>query len=352
LKNIATDDDEFNETHPYDYRMKILIVGGTVFLGRHIVDAALAKGHQLTLLHRGQRGADLFANDSRIDRIIADRNGSLEALEGKRFDAVIDTSGYTSAQIHAIADLLGDNVAHYTFVSSISAYDTPPRDQSYNEDFPLAQGNEGYGAQKARAEDAIVERYGQRALIVRPGLIVGPHDPTGRFVYWPLRFLDGGDVLAPGLPDTAIQWIDVRDLAEWIVRCAEAKLVGAFNAITPAKQYSMRDLLDTCSRVAQTNDAPPSRVYWVDDQKLLDAGVEMWTGLPLWIAASDEASGLMLASAARAMNAGLTFRTLEDTGTAALEWARTLPSDDPKLGREKTLSRERERELLNEFGFI
>jgi 2'-hydroxyisoflavone reductase len=332
--------------------MKILILGGTVFLGRHIVDAALANGHQLTLLHRGQRGAALFANDPRVYRVIADRNASLEALKGKRFDAVIDTSGYTPAQMHAIADALGETVPHYTFVSSVSAYDTPPRGQTYDEDAALASGDEGYGAQKARAEEAIVERYGKRVLIVRPGLIVGPHDPTGRFVYWPLRFADGGDVLAPGLPENPIQWIDVRDLAEWIVRCVEDNIVGAFNAITPARQYSMRDLLDACSRIAAARNAPLSRIHWIDDQTLLDAGVEMWTGLPLWIAASDEASGLMLASAERAVNAGLTFRAIDDTVAATLSWAQSLANDDSRLGREKTLSRERERTLLHQFNLV
>jgi 2'-hydroxyisoflavone reductase len=329
----------------YHAAMNILVIGGTLFVGRHIVDAALARGHTITLFNRGQRNAELFAQ---VEKLRGDRNGDLSALNGRRFDAVIDTCGYTPAQMKAMANALGAHVQHYVFVSSISAYHAQPAAVGYDESATLLEGTSGYGEEKARAEEAIGAAYPNRVTIVRPGLIVGPHDPTGRFVYWPMRMLRGGDVLAPGRAERPIQWIDVRDIAEWILHLVETRVVGAFNAITPARAYTMRDLLDACTRVAKT----PSKFHWVQDDSLISRDVAPWSELPLWIPDNHEAGGLMLAKSERAVASGLRFRTINDTVAATLAWAQALDAKDDKLGIDKTLSSERETILLREFGRI
>jgi 2'-hydroxyisoflavone reductase len=327
----------------YDWMMNILILGGTIFLGRYIVDSALASEHRVTLFNRGQHNPELFPN---VEKLRGDRNTDLSALRGRQFDAVVDVCGYTPQQMQLIADALGSDVPHYVFVSSISAYGSRPPFESYDESAPLATGDKGYGEEKARAEEAIEALYQNRVAIVRPGLIVGPHDPTGRFVYWPMRMTRGGEVLAPGREARPIQWIDVRDLAAWIIRLVQNKTVGAFNAITPAAKYSMLDLVNACARVAQSK----ARIRWIDDATLLGAQVAPWTELPLWIPEHDtDAGGLMLAKADRAMAAGLTFRDVEETVRDTLSWARALPDNDAALGAGKTLSPQREAELLLQF---
>jgi 2'-hydroxyisoflavone reductase len=331
---------------PYDLRMNILLIGGTIFLGRHVVDAALARGHRLTLFNRGQHNPELFPD---VEKLRGDRNSDLSALHGRRFDAVIDVCGYTPKQMHSMANALGDDVPRYVFVSSVSAYGSRAPFDSYDETAPLAVGDTGYGEEKARAEEAIAARYADRVAIVRPGLIVGPHDPTGRFVYWPMRAQRGGDVLAPGRPDRPIQWIDVRDLADWMVHLAEHKNQGAFNAITQAKQHTMSDLLESCVRLTQKNVT----MHWLDDSRLFNANVAPWTELPLWIPEDEpDAGGLMLAKANRAIDAGLKFRSIDDTLRDTLAWTQQLRGDDAALGTNKTLAPSREAELLRLFNFI
>jgi 2'-hydroxyisoflavone reductase len=323
--------------------MQILIIGGTIFLGRHIVEASLDRGHRVTLFNRGQHGTDLFPE---VEKLRGDRNSDLSTLRGRTFDCVIDVCGYTPQQMQLIAEALGANVPHYIFVSSISAYGSRPPNETYDEAAALAVGDKGYGEEKARSEDAISAAYPNRVAIVRPGLIVGPHDPTGRFIYWPTRIARGGDVLAPGRAQRAIQWIDVRDLASWIVHLAENKTVGAFNAITPAMKYAMADLLDACLRIANVK----AKLNWIDDTALFNANVAPWTELPLWIPEDEpDAGGLMLAKADRAFKAGLTFRSIDDTVSDTLAWAQSLPENHPALGAEKTLSAAREADLLRQF---
>jgi 2'-hydroxyisoflavone reductase len=327
----------------YHAAMNILVIGGTLFVGRHIVDASLARGHTITLFNRGQRNAELFAQ---VEKLRGDRNGDLSTLNGRRFDAVIDTCGYTPAQMQAMTKALGANVPHYVFVSSISAYGQFPRDIDYDESAALASGDTGYGEEKARAEEAIVAAYPNRVANVRPGLIVGPHDPTGRFVYWPLRAARGGTILSPGRAERPIQWIDVRDLAEWIVHVAEQRIVGAFNTVTPARAYTMRDLLESCVRVANVS----ASLHWIDDETLLSKQIAPWSELPLWIPESDaDSGGLMLAKSERAVANGMRFRSPEETVSATLTWAQSLDPNDDKLGIRKTLSPEREAALLYEF---
>jgi 2'-hydroxyisoflavone reductase len=323
--------------------MNILIIGGTVFLGRHIVDAALARGHTITLFNRGQRNPELFPD---VEKLRGDRNEPLDllnALRGRTFDAVIDVCGYKPEQIQRMVEALGDEVRHYVFISSISAYGDRPPQISYDEQAPLAQGNEGYGEEKARSEEAIAAAYPQRTAIVRPGLIVGPHDPTGRFVYWPMRIARGGDVLAPGRADCPTQWLDVRDLAEWIVHLVEQRIVGAFNAVTPGGANTMQHFLNTCIRVTKSS----ARLQWRSDKELLDANVAPWTELPVWIPEDDpESGGLMLASSAHAVNNGLRFRSIDDTVAAVYAWATSLDPNDERLGAQRTLSSQREQTIL------
>jgi 2'-hydroxyisoflavone reductase len=326
--------------------MNILILGGTVFLGRHIVEAALERGHTLTLFNRGRRNVDLFPQ---IEKLRGDRDGDQSALIGRTFDCVIDCCGYKPEQMLRMADALGAHVPHYIFISSISAYGKRPPHERYDEKASLAIGNEGYGEEKARSEEAIAAAYPDRVAIIRPGLIVGPHDPTGRFVYWPLRYAKGGNVLAPGRADKPVQWIDVRDLAEWIVHVADNKTIGAFNAITQVDTHSMGSLLDACSRVAKVE----LKTHWLDDATLERENVSPWIELPLWIPEEDpESGGLMLARADRAVAAGLKFRCVETTVHDTLNWARTFESDDPLLGTSKTLSPARESELLAKYSLV
>jgi 2'-hydroxyisoflavone reductase len=326
--------------------MKILVLGGTQFLGRHMVDAAIAKGHELTLFNRGQRNAHLFVN---VEKLRGDRNSNMSALIDRSFDCVVDCCGYTPSHMKRTIDALGGDVPHYVFISSVSAYGKRPPLERFDETAPLASGDVGYGEEKARSEEAIAAAYPNRVTIVRPGLIVGPHDPTGRFVYWPMRYAKGGDVLAPGRPEKPIQWIDVRDLAEWIVHCTENKIVGAFNAITQVDTHTMGSLLSACAVAARVN----SKTHWLDDVTLENENVAPWSELPLWIPEEDhESGGLMLARGDRAIAAGLKFRSIETTVRDTLAWARTLASDDPALGIAKTLSPTRETEILKHYKAI
>lgn len=294
--------------------MKLLVLGGTVFLGRHVVASSLARGDEVTLLHRGRRGVGLFPE---ARTLIGDRDGDLSALQGLEFDAVIDCSGYTAAQLERSTAMLS-GVPQYLFVSSISVGAAFPPGRPYDEDLPRLEGHEGYGQAKARAEDALLAARPDRATIVRPGLIVGPHDPTGRFTHWPLRVAAGGEVLAPGRPDRPVQFIDARDLADWCLRLVSAGITGTFNAI--GDMLTMRELLDCCRAVSGSD----ARFTWFDDRTLIDAKVEPWSELPLWIPEDDAAfGGMLLGANTRARAAGLRTRPLADTVRDTLAWART-----------------------------
>ncbi len=321
--------------------MKLLVLGGTVFVGRHVVQAALARGHTLTLFNRAQHGADLFPG---VERLRGDRDADLAALRGRSFDSVIDTCGYRPLQLQTVAAALGGATPYYLFISSISVYARFAPGQRFDEDAPLLQGDEGYGALKARSEEAITAAMPGQVAVLRPGLIVGPFDPTGRFGYWPVRVARGGEVLAPGRPERPVHWIDVRDLADWCVHLAEQRSVGFFNAVGP--EYTMAALLQRCRAVAGSD----ARFTWMADQMLLDAGVAPWTGLPLWIPESDPAfGGMLLADNRRALAAGLRCRVVDDTIAAALQWERDAPGlmdAEAPAKRASTLPPQREAELL------
>jgi len=319
--------------------MRMLVLGGTQFLGRHVVDAALDHRHDVMLFNRGQTRPELFPG---VEKLRGDRDGDLGALQGRDFDAVVDTSGYVPRVVRETIDALGD-VGHYTFVSSVSVYAslaTPPTEQS-----PLAQlrepteeWREAYGELKALCEDVVRDRF-PAAFVPRPGLIVGPWDPTGRFTYWPQRIAEGGRVLVPAPPSAAAQVIDARDLANWIVRAAEAGTAGTFNAVD--RPTTRERLFETCRRVA----ASDAELVWVDGDFLAEHDVGEWMELPLWLH-SPEYAGMLSVDPSAALRAGLEPRPLEETVRATLDWAASGEApDEPPAG----LASEKERQVLRAF---
>lgn len=327
--------------------MKILILGGTVFLGRHLVAQAIARGHELTLFNRGRQHPELFPGVEKLrgDRDADSPNGAdLSALAGRQFDAVIDTSGYRPAQMHSVVAALGEAMPYYQFISTISVYGQFPGPAYFDETTPVVLGEEGYGACKARCEEILEAAWPGRVALVRPGLIVGPDDPTGRFTYWPHRVAQGGTVLAPGQPDTPVQWIDVRDLANWCIHLCEQHTTGCWHAVGPAQPTGFAQLLETCRSVSGS----AAEFRWIDDATLLAHGVLPWTELPLWLPQQDpQVAGMLRADNQRALSAGLTLRPLAETVAATLDWVRTSTEPAPEHDRRvKTLTLKREAELL------
>jgi 2'-hydroxyisoflavone reductase len=327
--------------------MKLLVLGGTKFLGKHIVEAALAAGHELTLFNRGKTNPDLFPQ---VEKIQGDRDGELSRLDGHGpWDAVIDTSGYVPRVVGASAEALKDRVKLYVFISTISVYSddhTPNQDETapvytLEDETTEEMTGENYGALKVLCERAVERIMGaEHMLILRPGLIVGPDDPTDRFTYWPVRIAQGGDVLVPGNPENRTQIIDVRDLAEWTIRMAEKQQTGVYNASGPDGGIAMGDIMQAAKQ-ASGSDA---RFIWMDDQWLLENEVGPWMELPLWIPEGDDA--LMKVSLQRAISAGLTFRPIEDTLRDTLAWDRSRPEP---IERRAGMKPEREQELLEKW---
>jgi 2'-hydroxyisoflavone reductase len=325
--------------------MRILILGGSIFLGRHVVEAALAKNHEVTLFNRGQNNPQLYPE---VEKLRGDRNTDLRVLRGRTWDVVIDTSGQLPRQVRASVDLLKDAVEHYTFVSSISAYADFSR--PVDESMPVAvlkdsadedSSPENYGALKALCEQVASETMPGRSLVIRPGLIVGPYDPTDRFTYWPYRVALGGEVLAPEPPFAPIQYIDARDLAGWMLQMAELEQTGIYNATGPATRLSMGELLEACRR----NSHSDAEFTWVSEQFLSQQEVSAWSDLPLWVPPSDlNFAGFLAADCRKAIDAGLEFRPLTQTVHDTLTWEAERPSGHEwRAG----LSREREQALLS-----
>jgi 2'-hydroxyisoflavone reductase len=289
--------------------VQILMLGGTAFIGRHLVEAAVARGHEPTLFTRGLTNPGIFPG---VERIEGDRERDLARLGDRSFDAVIDTSGYLPGVVRRSAELLADRVELYVFLSSISVYRDAPR---LTETTPLQHAddpssedvNADYGPLKALCEQEVEAALPGRALVVRPGLVVGRHDYTGRFGYWPRRVEAGGEVLAPGDPATRVWVIDVRDLAEWVVRMVERRAAGFYNAAGPGPPLTMAGLLDSCKAVTRSNAA----FTWVTDDFLLRNGVLPYTELPLWVPAMD--GGYPEIDVSKAVAAGLTFRPVSET---------------------------------------
>ena len=310
--------------------MKLLVLGGTKFLGRAVVDAALERGHEVTLFNRGQTNPELYPD---VERLRGDRDGDLSALEGRSWDAVVDPSAYVPRVVRASAELLAPSVGHYVFVSSISVYRSFAR-PDFDEEAPLIEledhsvedVQEHYGGLKALCEQTVNELFPGRAANVRAGLIVGPHDPTDRFTYWPVRVARGGEVLAPAPPTRPVQFVDARDLGDWLVRLAEERTAGTFNATGPVPAVTFRELLDECRRVA----ASDATITWVEEDFLIEHGVGQWIELPLWLAQTDaDWAHMQEADVARAVAAGLRFRPLAETIEATLAWHATRRDASP-----------------------
>jgi 2'-hydroxyisoflavone reductase len=290
----------------------------------------------VTTFTRGQTNAGLFPD---AEMLHGDRDGELDVLRGREWDAVIDTCGFYPRVVEESVSLLREAVPFYAFISSVSAYadlSSPPAEDSPTAELPAdaTESLDFYGPLKAECERVVQRAYGEAAAIVRPGLIVGPHDPTGRFTYWPHRIARGGDVLAPGPRENPVQVIDGRDLGGWLVSLAERRVGGTFNAVTPP--FTMQSMLETARETLN----PEARLVWVDDRFLLDRDVEEWMELPLWVV-DGEMAGLLEADSSRAIAAGLAFRPLEETIRGAL--------DEAELTESAGLKPEREAELLAEW---
>lgn len=326
--------------------LRILVLGGTGFIGPHIVNACRDHGHTLTLFNRGKRNASLFPD---LETRHGDRNGQLEALNTGEWDVVIDNSGYVPRHVKLSAELLEPRVGRYIFVSSISAYaDLGPA--GIKEDDPTAKlagptveevNGETYGGLKALCEQTVEQIYGKRATIIRPTYIVGPGDPTDRFTYWPVRVARGGQMLAPGAPTDPIQFIDVHDLADFMRRCAEENLEGRFNLCNPPRSVSMGALLDVAKRVSRS-DAEP---VWADEAFLADNKVLESGEIPIWAPSTGDFAGIALVDCARALERGLRISPVEKTVADTLAWHRTRPEEQQQNLR-AGLSAAREAELL------
>jgi 2'-hydroxyisoflavone reductase len=314
--------------------VRVLLLGGPRFLGRAVADAALERGHELTFFNRGRTNPELYPE---AEHLIGDRAGDLGALNGRAWDGVIDTSGYLPGAVRASAEVLRSS-GHYCFVSTVSVYADfgAPIDESR----PVAElgdlpedevTDESYGPLKALCETRVLEVFADRAVVVRPGLISGPHDPTGRFTYWPHRIARGGEVLAPAPADAPMQSVDARDFGAWLVSLCEQKANGTFNATHPGFTWS--DLVESCREVA----GEEAQITWVAPEFLVEHGVGQWMELPLWI--HDPALAYAdRVDVTRALDAGLTFSPLAETVRGALSEAATTDAAG--------LSPDREAELL------
>ena len=326
--------------------MNILILGGTRFLGRHLVDSALARGHVVTLFNRGKSNPNLFPQ---VETILGDREHDIEKLAGRAWDAVIDVAGYVPRIVRLSATGLERNVGRYVFISSISAYDdsifkkigvdeSDPVGKIEDESFEEITG-ESYGPLKALCEKTVQDLYGERALVIRPGLIVGPNDPTDRFTYWPVRIARSGEVLAPEKPGVPVQIIDVRDLSEFIIKLVEANASGIYNATGPDYELTLGAMLETCRKVSGSD----ANIQWASVEFLKQNNVAEWSDMPVWVPDNEENQGFSRVDVSKAIKAGLTFRPLAETIKDTIDWANTRPADHEwRAG----LKSEREQELL------
>jgi 2'-hydroxyisoflavone reductase len=316
--------------------VRLLVLGGTKFLGRATVEAALARGHEVTLFNRGETNAELFPE---AEKLRGDRTADLSAIEGREWDAVLDPSGYVPSVVRSSAEALAGS-GYYLFVSSVSVYaslarpvdeSSPVAELGDLPDDRLTEDYSNYGALKALCEQAVADVFDDRQASVRPGLIVGAQDPTGRFTYWPHRVARGGPVVAPAPADASVQFIDAKDIGSWLVDLSERQAGGTYNATHPGRSW--RETLETCREVGGSD----ATFEWLPAELLKEHDVGEWMELPLWI--SDPASAAMHeVDVSRAIDAGLTFRPLEETVRDTLEHAATVEG----VG----LTPEREAELL------
>lgn len=331
-------------------KLSLLILGGTSFLGPCVVRSALARGHAITLFNRGKTRADLFPD---LEKLQGDRDtGDLASLQGRRFDAVIDTSGYVPKHVTATAELFADSAEHYTFISSISVYPAfGTKSEDIDEDAPVAEVSDEvvagidtiraslahYGAMKARCEQAAEKAMPGRVASLRAGLIVGPDDASDRFTWWPVRIDRGGRVLAPGDQDARVQAIDVRDLGEWVLHCIENRVTGVYNTVGFEGPLSMAELLGACK--CATSSA--CDLVWASEDFLRENSVGAWMEMPLWL----PRAGRSYARNERARAQGLRFRPMADTIRDTLAWAKANPRPFARTG----LKPEKETALLEKL---
>jgi 2'-hydroxyisoflavone reductase len=331
--------------------LRILILGGTGFIGPYQVRYALSRGHKVTTFNRGKTHPGELPGE--VEQLIGDRNGQLEALKDRQWDVVIDNPTTLPAWVRDAAQILKGNVDRYVFISTISVYaDTST---GADETAPLAKydgadpfketleamrasGFKTYGPLKALSERETEKWFPGKTLIIRPGLIVGPRDETDRFTYWPVRIDRGGDVLAPGMPNDPVQFIDARDLTEWTIRMVENRETGTYNATGPAKPLGIGGMLDGIKRALNAN----AKFAWAPVDFLKQQKVEAWSDMPVW---TGEESGMARTSISRALTKGLTFRPLADTARDTLAWFQSQPPDR-QAKMKAGLSPEREAEVL------
>jgi 2'-hydroxyisoflavone reductase len=331
--------------------LKVLILGGTGFIGPHFVHALSERGHTVTLFNRGKRDPEAKHG---VEQLLGDRNGNLGALEGRDWDVVVDNSAYTPKQAKLSAELLKGHVQQYIFISSIAVYadfDEPP----IGEDHELAELPEGvdpnvfagehYGALKVLCERVVEQTYGRRANVIRPTYICGPGDFSDRFTYWPLRVAQGGEMIAPGTPDDPIQYIDVRDLADFVRVSAEKRTGGRFNLVTPPRKITMGKLLEESRRVTGAD----TKFVWASSEFLMEhKAIEpgMWASeeIPIWAPPTGQSAAHGLVSSAAAERKGLKYRPLEVTIRETLAWQKGRPADKQVL--RAGFKPEREAELL------
>jgi 2'-hydroxyisoflavone reductase len=330
---------------------RVLILGGTGFIGPHFVAALVAGGHSVTVFNRGRDSGKVPAG---VVQLIGDRNGQVDALKGHDWDVVIDNSGYTVSQVRLTTDLLHGHIRQYIFISSISAYAdlaTPGIDENHTlaaaADPATEQVNgDTYGGLKALCERLVEHTYHAHATIIRPTYIAGPGDPTDRFTYWPVRVARGGDMLAPGKPADPMQFIDVRDLADYIRLCVEHRLAGRYNVCNPPRAVTIGTLLEACRRITRAD----TKFVWADlafltAQKVIGGDLAGSNPLPIWNPPVGDSAGAALISPARAVGHGLRFRSLDQTIRDTLAWQklRPLPQQTLRAG----LSPQREAQLLH-----
>jgi len=307
--------------------LRILVLGGTRFIGPHIAEYARARGHTLTFFNRGRTNPGVLPE---VERIQGDRNGELGGLAGRRWDAVIDNSGYVPRLVRLSAELLRPNVPHYLFVSSVSVYAGFARPN--DEDSPVGRladesvekvDGETFGPLKALSENAVRAVYGPAGTtVIRPGLIVGPGDNTDRFTYWPARAARGGEFAAPGGASDPVQVIDARDLSAFIVRAVEQRTMGTFNLLSPPGRFTIGEVVteSVSAAVRIADPSPPPRATWIPAEFLAQQKIAPWSDMPVWVPATGDEAAFAQTSAARALQAGLSIRPLSETVADTLSW--------------------------------
>jgi 2'-hydroxyisoflavone reductase len=313
--------------------MRLLMIGGTRFVGRGIVDAALAAGDDVTIFHRGKTG--LGSYEGKVKEILGDRDGGLDGLKGQTWDAAIDTCGYYPRVVRQSAELLKGSVGTYTFISSISVYSEDnkwPAGKDVNvihipADTKEEITSETYGGLKVLCEEAVQELHPEGGLIVRPGLVVGPGDYSDRFTYWPVRFSQGGEVLVPDCPETPLQFIDARDLGAFTYRVTADRRSRAFAATGPTARMTFREFFETIQKAC----GPESRLVWVDEKFIIDQGAQPWMELPLWMGPLEDPD-TMMSDLSDSIEAGLKTRPLAETAKDTLAWKQARPVEDAKAG--------------------